>query len=368
MQNRVTIILKPSHRCNFNCTYCYDRFERSKDSNILPVDDCILILKKFANKFPDYHVIWHGGEPTCLGKDYLDKVMSADIPAHIKWSIQTNGSLLDDEWIKIFKKYKVDCGLSYDGITQTSTRSQPINLNKIYTLFKENDYENGISLLMVVTPQNANTLIESYLETQNYHFNLGFNEVFGENLTKKEYDIIINGLIDLFDYLCINPSYMLPRPFDEIIGYFGFIHSNLCEREYCVGRWFGISPEGDIYPCGKPWTEKYKYGNALLNDNIDFDKLNYKPLKDIVETQLNHCIKCKYFYGCKNGCPFNASKYDDLFDENYCYFRSNLIEKTYGHLNNHINDRSLINKNIIEKISNTDYEGELWRNYKSHII
>lgn len=84
MQNRVTIILKPSHRCNFNCTYCYDRFERSKDSNILPVDDCILILKKFANKFPDYQVIWHGGEPTCLGKDYLDKVMSADIPAHIK--------------------------------------------------------------------------------------------------------------------------------------------------------------------------------------------------------------------------------------------------------------------------------------------
>lgn len=91
------LIFKPSHRCNFNCSYCYDRFERSKDASIMSVDSAIKILEKAYKENPKMEIIWHGGEPMLLGKEYLDKVMSHFPENSFFWSIQTNGSFIDEE-------------------------------------------------------------------------------------------------------------------------------------------------------------------------------------------------------------------------------------------------------------------------------
>ena len=97
----VIVIVKPSHRCNLNCVYCYDRFERSRNKKIMDKEDLVKCLDMFAKSFRFCEFIWHGGEPTFLGLDYVKYVMQQieeKNPAkEIHWSIQTNGTLLTEE-------------------------------------------------------------------------------------------------------------------------------------------------------------------------------------------------------------------------------------------------------------------------------
>jgi uncharacterized protein len=114
----------------------------------------------------DLIIEFHGGEPLMQKKhsfvEMYQKVQSTAQQLNlnsIQFALQTNGMLIDTEWIKIFKEYTVGIGISLDG-----TR----NLNDIYRLDKkgnstyeqvvrkirlcqENDYEFG--LLSVINPE-----------------------------------------------------------------------------------------------------------------------------------------------------------------------------------------------------------------------
>ncbi len=115
------IIIKLTTACNLNCVYCSEG------------DKCLSTLKKslaykliddlpaFMEKYHDENIelLWHGGEPLMMGKSYLDDVMSYAkkklAKYKLKFSIQSNGTLIDEEWIEIFKKYDVGVGISLDG-------------------------------------------------------------------------------------------------------------------------------------------------------------------------------------------------------------------------------------------------------------
>lgn len=75
------IVFKPTHRCNLNCSFCYDRVKKTKDATIMPIDKAIFALQKAmstsGNKGP-FEIIWHGGEPTMVGSDYIDQVCGYD--------------------------------------------------------------------------------------------------------------------------------------------------------------------------------------------------------------------------------------------------------------------------------------------------
>ena len=57
-----TVILKPTHRCNLNCSYCYDRYNREKDKTILSKENLVIALRKIAKEWDEFQAIWHGGE------------------------------------------------------------------------------------------------------------------------------------------------------------------------------------------------------------------------------------------------------------------------------------------------------------------
>lgn len=49
MPKYLTIILKPSHACNFHCPYCYDRFQRAENSKIMSKEKCVEALQNIIN-------------------------------------------------------------------------------------------------------------------------------------------------------------------------------------------------------------------------------------------------------------------------------------------------------------------------------
>lgn len=96
---------------------------------------------------------FHGGEPLLYGKERFIKLCNDFIDrwpknVQLKFSIQTNGLLLDEEWVRILQKYKVDLGISIDG---------PKAFNDIYRVdhFGNGSYDRLIQKIRLLQEMNA---------------------------------------------------------------------------------------------------------------------------------------------------------------------------------------------------------------------
>jgi uncharacterized protein len=111
--------------CNLDCKYCFflskemlypgDRFRMSDQM----LETYIRQLLE-AQPAADVNVAWQGGEPTLMGLDFfkrsIDYVEKYRKPGQrILHTMQTNGTLLDDEWCNFFKEHSFLIGLSVDG-------------------------------------------------------------------------------------------------------------------------------------------------------------------------------------------------------------------------------------------------------------
>ena len=120
------LLAKPTGAiCNLDCKYCFflskemlypgDRFRMSDE-----------LLREYvrqlleAQPLGEVNFAWQGGEPTLMGIDFfrhaIEYVERYRKPGqNILHTIQTNGTLLDDEWGAFFKQHKFLVGLSVDG-------------------------------------------------------------------------------------------------------------------------------------------------------------------------------------------------------------------------------------------------------------
>lgn len=122
------IVLKLANTCNINCTYCY----WFKDLSVYKKSKLIKdnVLSAFYQKLRNYllktgqnifSIVFHGGEPLIVGKSRLEQILfnlrqiEIDLNVKIFKVIQTNGTLLDEEWIDILTSYDVQIGISIDG-------------------------------------------------------------------------------------------------------------------------------------------------------------------------------------------------------------------------------------------------------------
>lgn len=112
--------------CNLNCSYCYylgNKSLYSDKDNFLMSDD---ILEKYISQniqaYPGSNInfSWHGGEPLLAGIDFFRKVIKLQLKhkppeATIINGIQTNGTLLNDEWCSFLAIHGFIVGISIDG-------------------------------------------------------------------------------------------------------------------------------------------------------------------------------------------------------------------------------------------------------------
>lgn len=126
---RLQVVYKIAERCNLNCSYCY--YYNIGDDTALqrPVRASIPATANLARwlaqgcaelDIPQVLVSFHGGEPmlvralefarTC---DALLRIVSP--VADLRFSIQTNGTLLTEGWLEALKRYQVSVGVSIDG-------------------------------------------------------------------------------------------------------------------------------------------------------------------------------------------------------------------------------------------------------------
>lgn len=112
--------------CNLGCHYCY----YLKKGHLYPEGDSFRMSDHILEEYIVQHIeaspgrvirfSWHGGEPTVLGLDYFRKIVALQRkhrPSNkrIANGIQTNGTLLDEDWCRFLAKEGFAVGLSLDG-------------------------------------------------------------------------------------------------------------------------------------------------------------------------------------------------------------------------------------------------------------
>ncbi|MBE0533922.1 MAG: radical SAM protein, partial [Rhodospirillales bacterium] len=124
------VMVKPNGpRCNLDCTYCYylekerlypetRKFRMPDDVLEAYVRDYIATQAKAGA--PEIWFSWQGGEPTLLGVEFFRRAVALQkkyrpAGAAVRNALQTNGTLLDEEWARFLKEHDFLVGLSIDG-------------------------------------------------------------------------------------------------------------------------------------------------------------------------------------------------------------------------------------------------------------
>lgn len=123
-----TLVVKFAAPCNLACTYCYEYASGDDTWRLKPkfLKEAVAqrigeLVRQYAadNALEVFKVVAHGGEPLLLGPDRLANLFAtirkAASPAKITFSLQTNATLLNPDFCRVFREYGVVVGISLDG-------------------------------------------------------------------------------------------------------------------------------------------------------------------------------------------------------------------------------------------------------------
>lgn len=115
------LVLQPTPFCNLDCSYCY--LPHRDDRRRMPLDllsRCCERLQESGLVGDALTVVWHAGEPLVVPPGWYEEafaIMASGLGrmTRLRHSFQTNGTLVDNRWIQLFRDWGVEIGVSLDG-------------------------------------------------------------------------------------------------------------------------------------------------------------------------------------------------------------------------------------------------------------
>ena len=99
-------------KCNIQCQYCYQNPERDAGNTLRSYD---MAKMKSALEKAGHAFTMFGGEPLMMPEKDLEELFSWGFKRFGRNSVQTNGTLINDNHVRMFHQYKVQVGVSVDG-------------------------------------------------------------------------------------------------------------------------------------------------------------------------------------------------------------------------------------------------------------
>lgn len=115
------LVLQPTPFCNIDCSYCYLQNRRSTER--MSLETLALICRRVFESprlGRQLEVAWHGGEPLAVPLAWYEDaiaLMAEQRPASLQLThrFQSNGMLLNKDWVRFFARIDARVGLSIDG-------------------------------------------------------------------------------------------------------------------------------------------------------------------------------------------------------------------------------------------------------------
>lgn len=340
------IMLKPAGAlCNLRCKYCYylEKNELYKrQGNHVITDE---LLEKFVKKYieaqttPNILFTWHGGETLMRPISFYRRALELQrIYSHgrqIDNCIQTNGTLLNDEWCEFFKQNNFLVGVSIDGPQEFHDEYRKTGTGR--PTFR--DVMKGINLLNKHGVEwNALAVVNDF----NADYPLDFYHFFKEiGCRYIQFTPIVERITTRPDNLRLAPGMQeegMLADFSITAGQWGnflctifdeWVHHDVGEYyiqlfDATLANWVGQAPgictmaeecgnagvmefNGDVYSCDHFVFPEYKLGN--LHDQTIFEMMNGQRQREFsrMKKQMlpQQCRECRFQFACHGECPKN---------------------------------------------------------------
>ncbi len=334
--------------CNLDCKYCF-YLEKEKlypGEKQWRMSDAV--LEEYVRQYiqsqpgPEVYFAWQGGEPTLLGVDFFRKAVALQKKyaggRAISNALQTNGTLLDEEWCRFLAGEQFLIGLSIDGPAELHDyyrvdKGQKPTFEKVMRgleLLKR--HKVNFNTLTVVHRANSQQPLEVYRflksigseflqfiplverkeESNDLHF-AAPPDLAGEGSSESpvtEWSVEAN---DYGNFLCAifdewvrqDVGKVFVQHFDVALGNWMGLGSSLCVFAEKCGAALAVEHNGDLYSCDHYVYPKYRLGN-LMNQSLGEMVQSPQQLKfgsDKSDLLPQYCRRCEVRFACNGECP-----------------------------------------------------------------
>lgn len=352
MNKQLSILIKPaSSLCNLRCKYCfYSDISENRtvaSTGIMNSETCEILIKRIAEELKEkgtVNISFQGGEPTMAGLDYFRSFISKmkQYPDIIPvYSIQTNGTMIDEKWAEFFKENGFLVGVSLDGY-QTNMdeyRYDPLKKSVYYKVLRGIDEldkaEVEYNILTVVTSKLArhpDALFEFFIT---HHFKYvqlipclpGLNDK--ENVMALTPELFLSFYKEFFtrwNHNYLNGSALMNvNLFDNLAGMLKGYPPYQCGMLGVCSIQFVVEANGDVYPCDFYCLDENLLGNIKYSSLSELkNNINAVSFINGSGCKRNPCKTCKYIKVCNGGCR----------RQNVCYLKDDYC--AYQELLDHI--------------------------------
>ncbi len=337
--------------CNLNCTYCFylEKEQLFPTTENFRMSDEVLetYIREYiaAQDVPEISFAWQGGEPTLLGVDFFRKVVTLQARyangKRITNAIQTNSTLLDDEWCAFLTEHQFLVGLSLDGPRELHDRYRVDKQQKptfdavmrglgflkkhktefntltvvnransqrplaVYRFLKEigSGFIQFIPLVERKAAKAAKALGLDFSEPPPLDKYAGSAPVTNWSVESRQYGEF---LVQIFDeWIRQDVGKVFVQLFDVALGNWMGLGSSLCVFAERCGAALAVEHNGDLYSCDHYVYPQYKLGN-LLNQSLG-EMVNsptqQKFGNDKFDTLPKYCRDCEVRFACNGECP-----------------------------------------------------------------
>ncbi len=339
----LTAIVKPTHKCNLRCAYCY--VEATAERGTMSDETLRNTIKKLlefdCSKDGHVNFIWHGGEPLLAGKRFFRKVVTYQDEfrngKNVSNSVQSNGTLLNESLADFFLKHNFTVGMSLDGPQEINDLTRRFAdgsscfdaVMKGHSIARKKEIGRGV--IAILTRLNVGKIEEIYSFFASNDINLKVSPLINAGRGRSEFSKLAlspqeygTAMIRLFN-LWFNDlsSSITVSPFDSILASFVTKRPTSCDFiGQCQSEYLSIGPTGAIYPCGRfDGLPQFCLGNINVDPvkAIIASPVKRKMLERCVE-KLIECANCGFQIYCNGGCLHNAwTAYGDFMRRDfYC--------------------------------------------------
>ncbi len=340
---RIHVLAKPTgSTCNLNCAYCF----YLKKEQLYPGSQFRMredTLERYISQLIESHrtdtvtVAWQGGEPTLMGVDFYRRAIALQEKYRRRGmtfenTLQTNGTLLDDEWCEFFRENNFLIGISIDGPrklhdTHRVDRAGKPTFDRVMRglrLLQKHGVEYNI--LVTVNRTNADYPLEVYrffrdeVHTSWLQFIPVIERVNDGEVTLYQKGSTVSDrsvkpgqwgsfLTTIFDeWVRHDVGRIFVQTFEAAVrNWMGLGSSGMCIFDPTCGQGLALEHNGDLYACDHFVEPDYLLGNIKDSHMTDLaGSVKQSQFgRDKRDTLPDVCRKCEVRFACHGECPKN---------------------------------------------------------------
>jgi uncharacterized protein len=317
------LLIKPAGGdCNLRCDYCFylralELYPESK-RHIMSDDVLETVVRGLMEqRFPVSVFAWQGGEPTLAGVDFFRKAVAfqtryAARGQQVANALQTNGTLLDDDWCRLFRENRFLVGLSIDGPEAVHNRYRKNAAGRGMwdraMAAADRMTRSGVDFNILCVVNDAN--VDMGADLLRWFVDQGFRYLQFIPCVEKNGDKNVSPqaygrfLCDTFDYWSREGLGRVSiRDFDAMLATRAGVPGGMCVYGDRCNSYVVVEHNGDVYPCDFFVFDDMRLGNVCDQALHTFFEADAYKRFAFQKNKVPACRGCRWRPMCHGGCP-----------------------------------------------------------------